>query len=83
MLFEIHLAPGVDPSCLLPDALTGDGKIRVMTPAEARAAFPRLPGPSGEHTICYVAAAGRDAKFVHHVLENNVNVVRMRSFETE
>lgn len=83
MLFEIHLAHGVDPSLLLPDALTGDHKIKVMTWAEARAGFARLPEPSADGEVRYIAATGREAKFVHHVLENNVNVLRMRTFEIE
>lgn len=82
MLIEIHLARGVDPSQLLSEELTRDGKVKVMTFDEARAAgYAGLPEPPPGKTVRYLAAHGRDAKFLHHVLENNVGVEWMRSYE--
>jgi hypothetical protein len=84
MLFEIHLARTVDPSRLLSEDITRDGKVKLMTRDEARAAgFASLPEPPAEMTVCYVAASGRDAKFVHHVLENNPDVMAMRTHDSE
>jgi hypothetical protein len=55
-----------------------------MTWDEARAAgFAGLPEPRTEITVRYVAAHGRDAKFLHHVFENNPDVVGIRTHEVE
>ena len=84
MLFEIHLARAVDPSRLLSEDITRDGKVALMTWDEARAAgFARLPEPPAEMTVRYIAASGRDAKFLHHVFENNPDVLAMRTHESE
>lgn len=84
MLFEIHLARAVDPSLLLPEDITRDGKVKLMTWDEARAAgFAGLPEPRTEMTVRYVAAHGRDAKFLHHVFENSPDVVGIRTHEVE
>lgn len=61
MLFEIHLARVVDPSRLLSEDITRDGKVKLMTWDEARAAgFAGLPEPPVGMTVRYVAANGRD-----------------------
>lgn len=84
MLIEIHLARGVDPSRLLSEDITREGKVKLMTFDETRAAgFAGLPEPPAEKTVRYVAVHGRDAKFVHHVFENNPDVVAMRTYEIE
>lgn len=84
MLFEIHLARAVDPSRLLSEDITRDGKVKLMTRDQARAAgFAGLPEPPAEMTVLYVAASGRDAKFLHHVFENNPDVMAMRTHEVE
>lgn len=84
MLFEIHLARLVDPSTLLSEDLTRDGKVKLMTWDEVRAAgFAGVPAPPPEKTVRYAAAFGRDAKFLHHVLENNPGVEALRTYAVE
>lgn len=82
MLIEIVLAHGFDPARLLSDDVVRDTHAKLMTHAETRAAgFAGLPEPPEGKLVRYVAAYGRDAKFLHHVLENNPNVLSMRSYE--
>ena len=84
MLFEIVLARGVDPTSLLSEDVVRDTGVKLMTWEQARAAgFAGLPEPAADRTIRYLSASGRDAKFLHHVLENNVNVASMRVYEVE
>lgn len=84
MLLEIVLAHGIDPARLLSEEVARDTRARLMTHEEARAAgFVGLPEPAAGKLVRYVAAFGRDAKFLHHVLENNPGVLSMRSYEIE
>lgn len=84
MLFEIHLARGADPSRILSEDSTRDGKVKLMTWDEAQAAgFAGLPAPPDGPTVRYAAASGREAKFLHHVFANNPDVVTLRTYETE
>lgn len=84
MLFEIHVARVVDPSTLLSDEITRDGKLKLITWDEARAAgYAKLPEPPAAMTVRYIAASGRDAKFLHHVFANNPDVMLMRTHEID
>lgn len=84
MLFEIHLARAVDPSTLLSEDIRQGGKVTLMTRDEARAAgYAGLPEPPADKAVYYVAAHGRDAKFLHHVLENNPSIDALRLYEVD
>lgn len=83
MLFEIHLARHIDPAKLLSEDVVENTRVKLMNYDEARSAgYARLPAPSDEH-VRYLVASGRDAKFLHHVLENNPGVLSMRTYEVE
>jgi hypothetical protein len=84
VLFEVTVAQGADPSRLLPDEVVTDAKVKVMTLAEARAVgFAGLQEPPEGRVVRYISAVGRDAKFIHHVLENSAAVASMRTYEVE
>lgn len=82
VLFEVHIAPGVDPDRLLPDDVLQSAKVKPLTWSEARATgFANLPEPPAGKQVRYISAIGRDARFVHHVLENNPGVTSIRTYD--
>ncbi len=84
MIFEIHLARGADPSQLISADNLRDAKARLMTWDEARATgLTNLPEPPADKEVRYISAIGRDAKWIHHMLENHPLVAKIRSYEVE
>lgn len=82
MVFEVHVAPGADPSHLLSAEVLRDAKVRVMTIAEARqAGFEGLPDPPAGKEVRIIAAVGRDASWVRHALETSEAVSSFRAHE--
>lgn len=84
MLFEILLARGVDPAQLIsPDTLR-DANAKLMTFEEVKkTGFAGLPEPAADKVYRYITAEGRNAKWIHHMLENNSMVASMRTYEVE
>jgi hypothetical protein len=83
MLFEIHLARGADPTQLISADNLRDAKARLMTWDEARAGLANLPEPPADKVVRYISAIGRDAKWIHHMLENHPLVTKIKTYEVE
>lgn len=84
VLFEVHIAPGADPSQLLSPEVARDANAKVMTREEAiKLGFAGLPEPPPGKEVRYIAAVGRDSKWIHHVLETSERVSKLRTYEVE
>ncbi len=84
MLFEVHIAHGADPSQLLSAEVTRDASAKLLTWDEARKlGFAGLPEPPADREVRYIAAVGRDAKWIAHVLEGSAIVDRLRTYNVE
>lgn len=84
VLYEVHVAAGVDPARLLSAEVLEDTRSKLMTWEEAVAiGFKALPEPPAGRLVRYVGVAGgpRDAKFVLHVLENSPAATAIRTYE--
>ena len=84
VLFEITIARGADPAGLLSPEVVRDAKAKLLTLDEARASgFSGLPEPPADREVRYIAAVGRDAKWIAHVLEGSPLVDKLRAHEVE
>ncbi len=84
VLFEVHIARTADPSQLLSPEVARDAKARILTLEEARkVGFAGLPEPDTDKQVRYIAAVGRDAQFIRHVLETSAIVDKLRAHEVE
>ena len=84
VLFEVHIAQGADPSQLLSAEVARDAKAKLLTWDEARAlGFAGLPEPPAGRQVRYIAAVGRDAKWISHVLEGSPIVDKIHSHQVE
>lgn len=70
VVFEVHLAPGADPSTLLTEETKRDTGAQVMTPDDARkVGFAGLPDPPPGTEVRLIAVAKRDQSRIQRVLE--------------
>lgn len=71
VVFEVHVAPGSDPSQILSAETARETQAQVMTPEEARkVGFSGLPD-TGNAVVRYVAVAARDKAWILRALETN------------
>ena len=76
VLFEVHLAPGVDGKTSLPDETIQETSAQLMTYEEViNVGFRGLDQPSPGENFIWIAVAKRDAPWIHRSLETNENII--------
>lgn len=84
VVFEVHVAPGSDPSRLLSEETKRETQAQVMTYDEAsKVGFNGLPAAPSDHEVRLIAVAKRDAAWVQRALETNEAVGQFRMFDVD
>lgn len=84
VVFEVHLAPGADPTGILTAETERETGAKVMTLTDARkVGFGGLPDAPADHEVRYVAVAKRDAAWIVQRLESSVAVAAFRAFDVD
>ncbi len=84
VVFEVHVAPGSDPSRILSAEAQRETQAQVMTFDEAKkVGFNGLPAPPADHEVRLIAVAKRDAKWIQKALETNEAVGQFRMFDVD
>jgi hypothetical protein len=82
VVFEVHMAPGSDPSGILSAETLRETQAQVMTLEEAKkVGFAGLPEPPADRVVGLIAVAKRDAQWVQRALETNEAVGGFRVHE--
>jgi hypothetical protein len=82
VVFEVHLAPGMDTSQLLSAEAVRDTQAQIMTLDDARkVGFAGLPEPPPGQEVRLIAVAKRDAGYVQRRLEANDAAMSFRMHE--
>lgn len=84
VVFEVHVAPGADPSHIITKETQRETQAQVMTIDEAKkVGFGGLPAAPADHEVRFIAVAKRDASWIHRSLETNEAVATFRMFDVE
>jgi hypothetical protein len=84
VVFEVHLAPGADPSLLVSPETQRETQAQVMTLDEARkVGFAGLPEPPPGTVVRLIAVAKRDAPWIHRALETSEGVGTFRVHDVD
>lgn len=79
VVFEVHLAPGADPSNLFSEEMLKETQAQIMTLDEARAVGFQHPLKEQEGLeLRLIACSKRDAGWVHRTLEASNAVAAFR-----
>ncbi len=82
VVYEVHMAPGSDPSGILSAETLRETQAQVMTLDEAKkVGFSGLPEPPADRVVCLIAVSKRDAQWIQRALETNETVGGFRVHE--
>jgi hypothetical protein len=84
VVFEVHVAPGSDPTRILSAETQRETQAQIMTVAEAqKVGFGGLPDAPADHEVRLIAVAQRDAPWIQRALETNESVGQFRKFDVD
>jgi hypothetical protein len=84
VVFEVHVAPGSDPSQILSADVVRETQAQVMTVDDAKkVGFAGLPDAPSDHEVRLIAVAKRDEKWIQRALETNESVGQFRKFDVD
>jgi hypothetical protein len=84
VVFEVHIAPGSDPTHIISAEVKRETQAQVMTLDEARkVGFGGLPEPPPGREVRLIAVAKRDQQWIIRALERNEAVGGFKVHEVE